>query len=76
MPQHIESTRCASATAPILSGHASARSSRTRTGKGFTIVLDALPIDGRLVLREIGERDDENAETADNESRSRKKRGS
>ncbi|OSZ69558.1 hypothetical protein CAP40_01495 [Sphingomonas sp. IBVSS2] len=28
-----------------------------RDGQGFTLILDALPIDGRVVMREIAERD-------------------
>ena len=28
-----------------------------RDGQGFTIVLDAVPLGGRIVMREIGERD-------------------
>lgn len=29
-----------------------------RDGQGFTLMLDALPIDGRIVMREIAERAD------------------
>ena len=28
-----------------------------RDSQGFTLILDALPIDGRIVMREIAERD-------------------
>jgi hypothetical protein len=33
----------------------------TRNGKGFTLQLNALPLDGRIVMREIKDKPDEDA---------------
>ena len=45
------------------SGRASARPGPHKDGKGFNVVLSALPVNGRLVLRTFTEEDDK----ADNE---------
>ena len=40
------------------SGRASAPPGRTKTAKAYNVVLSALPLNGRLVLREFSEDDD------------------
>jgi len=42
-------------------------------GKGFNIVFDAVPVDGRAVLRELKDEDEEDA-PKEKTTRSRKKR--
>jgi hypothetical protein len=49
-----------------------------KDGKGFNIILQALPLDGKIVLREVGKDEDaseggrEPARTERNDSRSRR----
>ena len=42
--------------------------------QGFNIVLDALPVDGRIVLREFTDEDNEDEEPKKKTARPRKKR--
>ena len=45
-----------------------------KDGKGFNLVLDALPVDGRVVVREFDAGEDEDQEPEKKPTRSRKKR--